>query len=221
MCAIANRPAMAEPAARLETRTGFERAVAFSDGVFAIAITLLVLSINIPMLHRGEKLDHALSNLSDNIVSYFIGFAVIGLFWVGHHYFFNSIRGFDGRLLWLNLLYLSFIGLLPFTTALLGDYGNDPTALVAYAINVALAGLADTLMVVVALRARLLEPDVQARGRELIARNLLPPVVFLASIPLAYVDTDLAKYSWLLLAIVPRLLARVGVWRTRDHLLAP
>jgi uncharacterized membrane protein len=205
----------------MESRTGFERTVAFSDGVFAIAITLLVLSIDIPKLGHGEKLDHALSNLSDNIVSYFIGFAVIGLFWVGHHYFFNSLRGFDGRLLWLNLLYLSFIALLPFTTALLGDYGNDPTALVAYAINVALAGLADTLMVVVALRARLLEPDVQAHGRELIARNLLPPVVFFASIPLAYVDADLAKYSWLLLAIVPRLLARAGVWHTRDHLLAP
>lgn len=205
----------------MESRTGFERTVAFSDGVFAIAITLLVLSIDIPKLGHGEKLDHALSNVSDNIVSYFIGFAVIGLFWVGHHYFFNSLRGFDGRLLWLNLLYLSFIALLPFTTALLGDYGNDPTALVAYAINVALAGLADTLMVVVALRARLLEPDVQARGRELIARNLLPPVVFFASIPLAYVDTGLAKYSWLLLAIVPRLLGRAGVWHTRDHLLAP
>jgi uncharacterized membrane protein len=206
---------MAEPAARLETRTGFERAVAFSDGVFAIAITLLVLSINIPMLHRGEKLDHALSNLSDNIVSYFIGFAVIGLFWVGHHYFFGSLRGFDGRLLWLNLLYLSFIGLLPFTTALLGDYGNDPTALTAYAINVGLAGLADALMMTVAVRANLLEPAKQASGREMIARNLIPPAVFFASIPLAYADTDLAKYSWLLIAVIPRVLIRVGVLTAR------
>src|SRR5947207_15854293 len=150
---------MAEESAPVETRTGFERTVAFTDGVFAIAITLLVLSIDVPKLGHGERLDHALSNLSDNIVSYFIGFAVIGLFWVGHHYFFDSLRGFDGRLLWLNLLYLSFIGLLPFSTALLGDFGNDPTALTAYAINVGLAGLADALMLTVALRAHLLEPD--------------------------------------------------------------
>jgi uncharacterized membrane protein len=206
---------MAEATARMDRQTGFERTVSFSDGVFAIAITLLVLSLHVPKLGHGEKLDHALSNLSDNFASYFIGFAVIGLFWVGHHYFFNSLRGFDGRLLWLNLLYLSFIGLLPFSTALLGDFGNDPSALTAYAINVALAGLADALMVVVALRADLLEPQMQARGGELIARNLLPPAVFLASIPLAYVDTDLAKYSWLLLAIVPRIMARSGVWTLR------
>jgi len=206
---------MADASARIESQTGFERTVAFSDGVFAIAITLLVLSLDVPKLGHGEKLDHALSNLADNFTSYFIGFAVIGLFWVGHHYFFDSLRGFDGRLLWLNLLYLSFIGLMPFTTALLGDYGNDPSALTAYAINVALAGLADTLMVAVALRAHLLEPQMQARGRELIARNLLPPTVFLVSIPLAYIDTTLAKYSWLLLAVVPRIMVRTGVWNLR------
>ncbi len=208
---------MAVASAGGESRKGFERTVAFSDGVFAIAITLLVLSLDIPKLGHGEKLDHALSSLSDNFVSYFIGFAVIGLFWVGHHYFFDSLRGFDGRLLWLNLLYLSFIGLLPFSTALLGDYGNDPTALTAYAINVALAGLADTLMMVVAVRANLLAPDQQAQGGEMIIRNLVPAAVFLASIPLAYVDTDLAKSSWLLIAIVPRLLTSAGVWSARWH----
>src|SRR6195256_5274389 len=181
---------MADASARMESQTGFERTVAFSDGVFAIAITLLVLSLVIPKIGHGEELDRALSNLSDNFVSYFIGFAVIGLFWVGHHYFFNSLRGFDGRMLWLNLLYLSFIGLLPFTTALLGNYGNDPSALTAYAVNVGLAGLADALMLAVAVRAKLLEPDMEARGGEMIVRNLVPSAVFFASIPLAYVDTD-------------------------------
>jgi uncharacterized membrane protein len=206
---------MAEESAGIESRTGFERTVAFSDGVFAISITLLVLSIQVPALHGNQRLDHALSNLSDNFVSYFIGFAVIGLFWVGHHYFFASLRGFDGRLVWLNLLYLSFIGLLPFTTALLGNFGNDPTALTAYAINVGLAGLADALMMVVALRANLLVPDKQARGRELVVRDLVPAAVFFASIPVAYLDTALAKYSWLLIAIVPRLMTRAGVWGPR------
>jgi uncharacterized membrane protein len=206
---------MAEESVRTQGRTSFDRTVAFSDGVFAIAITLLVLSLDIPTLGHGESLDHALSKLSDNFTSYFIGFAVIGLFWVGHHYFFDSLRGFDGRMLWLNLLYLSFIGLLPFSTALLGDFGNDPTALTAYAINVALAGLADALMVVVALRANLIEPAMLAPRGELITRTLIPPAVFLASIPLAYADADLAKYSWLLLAIVPRVLARAGVWSSR------
>ncbi len=212
---------MADAPARMETRASFDRTVAFSDGVFAIAITLLVLSLDVPTLRHGESLDHALSKLSDNFTSYFIGFAVIGLFWVGHHYFFNSLRGFDGRMLWLNLLYLSFIGLLPFTTALLGDFGNDPTALTAYAVNVALAGLADALMVVVALRANLIEPGMQAPRGELITRTLIPPAVFLASIPLAYLDPDLAKYSWLLLAIVPRFLARAGVWTGRWRGLGP
>src|SRR5207253_1689775 len=81
--------------------------------------------------------------------------------------------------------------------ALLGDFGNDPTALTAYAINVGLAGLADALMLTVALCAHLLEPDTQARGAQLLARDLIAPAVFFASIPLAYADTNLAKYSWL------------------------
>ncbi|HEV7459090.1 MAG TPA: TMEM175 family protein [Solirubrobacteraceae bacterium] len=206
---------MAEESPPIEGRAGFHRTVAFSDGVFAIAITLLVLSIKVPSPGSDDNLDRALSSLNDNFTSYFIGFAVIGLFWVGHHYFFDSLRGFDGRMLWLNLLYLSFIGLLPFSTALLGDFGDDPIALTAYAVNVALAGLADALMVAVALRANLLEPDMQARGGELIGRNLLPPAVFLVSIPIAYLDTDLAKYSWLLIAIVPRVLSRSGMWGPR------
>src|SRR3954462_24783 len=182
-----SRRAMSAASARSESRTGYDRTVAFSDGVFAIAITLLVLSLDVPTLHHGEQLDHALSGLSGNFVSYFIGFAVIGLFWAGHHAFFSILRGFDGRLMWLNLLYLSFIGLMPFTTALLGDYSNDPTAVTAYAINVGLAGLADALMLVVAVRAKLLAPDMEARGGEMIVRNLVPSAVFFASIPLAYV----------------------------------
>ena len=102
-----------------------------------------------------------------------------------------------------------------FSTALLGNFGNDPTALTAYAVNVGLAGLADALMMVVALRANLLEPANQARGQELVVRNLVPSAVFFASIPLAYVDTSIAKYSWLLIAIVPRVMTRAGVWSPR------
>ena len=79
----------------------------------------------------------------------------------------------------------------------------------AYAVN------ADALMMAVAVRANLLEPAKQAVGGEMVARNLIPSAVFFASIPLAYVDTSLAKYSWLLIAIIPRVLVRAGVLTAR------
>ena len=214
------RTGMAEESARIDTRTGFARTVAFSDGVFAIAITLLVLSIDVPTLHGSTTPSRSPRRCGRSAPRYWRrGARLTGLarprgaprFAMAALVSLVLMLG----LLWLNLLYLSFIGLLPFSTALLGDFGNDPTALTAYAINVGLAGLADALMLTVALRAHLLEPDKQARGAQLLARDLTAPAVFFASIPLAYADTSLAKYSWLLIAIVPRVLTRVGVFRPR------
>jgi uncharacterized membrane protein len=81
-----------------------ERTVAFSDGVFAIAITLLVLTIQVPDLHTesSRQLDHL---LDEELIAYFIGFYVIGSFWYRHHRFFDSLRGFDPTLLVANMIF--------------------------------------------------------------------------------------------------------------------
>jgi uncharacterized membrane protein len=126
---------------------GYERIVPFSDGVFAIAITLLVLGIDVPSV-PGSRLGDAIRALGPSVLSYFIGFAVIGVFWLGHHRLFNAVRDFIVR---MNIVYLSLVSLMPFTTGLLGNYGSEPLAVAISAANVAGASLAGTAMSVVAL----------------------------------------------------------------------
>jgi uncharacterized membrane protein len=122
----------------------FSRIVAFSDGVFAIAITLLVLAINVPDELSGESLSDALWGQRQDILAYALSFAVIGRFWLVHHRFFSEVTAFDGRLLVLNMFYLAWIVLIPFSSEVLGDHGGEAAAIVLYAANlsgVVLTGL--------------------------------------------------------------------------------
>ena len=97
----------------------FSRIVAFSDGVFAIAITLLVLNLDIPDPFHDESSPRC-SDQRQNLFAYAISFAVIGRFWIVHHRFFGEVTGFDGRLLWLDIFYLAWVVLIPFSSAVLG-----------------------------------------------------------------------------------------------------
>ena len=105
--------------------TEFNRVVAFSDGVFAIAITLLVLTLEIP--GGVDDLGQELRDRAEEFFAYGLSFAVLGKFWITHHSFFGSLARFDARLMVLNLLYLAFIALVPFTSDLLGDYRTRPS----------------------------------------------------------------------------------------------
>lgn len=187
-----------------EGSAGYQRTVAFSDGVFAIAITLLVLGLGVPDLPEAksaEELPGALRELGPQVMSYFIGFAVIGAFWIGHHRFFDVLRRFDSTLLLLNLAFLSFISLMPFTTGVFGRYGDVESAVVLYAVNVIAASALDTAMLWVALRRGLLEPSHGGAPRALLLANFFPGLVFLCSIPVALVDPGAAPYTWLALLL--------------------
>jgi uncharacterized membrane protein len=189
-----------------EQEFDYARTVALSDGVFAIALTLLVLTISIPMLRTGHAgaLGDRLLDRGDEFLSYAISFAVIGLLWIRHHRFFAGVRRVDRTLTVLNLLYLGFVAFLPYPTQILGRYGDEPAAVVLYAATVAIISLLAGAVRVHAVRADLLSPT--ARGR-LIQREhwAITPAVFLLSIPLAFVSTTAALCSWLLLAVATRL----------------
>jgi uncharacterized membrane protein len=103
----------------------FGRIVAFSDGVFSIAITLLVLNLGIAKGLTGSEVADALFDQWDNLLAFAISFAVIGRFWVVHHRFFAEVDAFDGRLIGLNMLYLAWIVLIPFSSEVLGEYGDE------------------------------------------------------------------------------------------------
>jgi uncharacterized membrane protein len=194
------------PAATAAERRELDRVGAFSDGVFAIAITLLVLNIEVPDV-PGHDLGSAISGLSDDFVAYGIGFAVMGLFWYEHHKLFSPLGRANGRLVLVNTALLALIALMPFTTAVLGRY-DEPLAVALYAGNVGLtlilAGLTTLVAIGDGLYAEELAPDsVRRRRREVIVGATSRALVFLVSIPIAYeISESLAKWFWLLLLVL-------------------
>jgi uncharacterized membrane protein len=187
---------------REENAVEFSRIVAFSDGVFAIAITLLVLNLSVPEHLHGDDLDKVLWEQRQDLLAYVISFAVIGRFWIVHHRFFSSVVSFDGRLLGLNLFYLGWIALFPFSAQVLGDHGGDTGAIVLYSLNLAGITLVGLLMAVDARRAGLARMD-EEEARDGQRRALIVAGVFLASIPVAFLDPHVAPLLWLALFADP------------------
>jgi TMEM175 potassium channel family protein len=127
------------------------RVEAFSDGVFAIVITLLVIELRPPDVGKNESLADALWNLWPNYLAYFVSFAVIGVMWLNHHRIFELVQVVDGVLLALNLNLLLWMALIPFPTAVVADYlraggTNARTAVAFYSLVVLLAAIAYTML---------------------------------------------------------------------------
>ena len=178
------------------------RIAAFSDGVYAIAITLLALQLEIP---TGDDVDvwAEVSGLAPSLLAFAISFAVIGAYWVAHHRLYAVIERYDRRLIWLNLLSLFFIVLQPFTTSLVGEHGDSSAAVAIYALSIALAGFAMTGMAVYALVGRrLCSPYVSEETIKFhIWRGLVIALVFLVSLVLLPLGTTVVTLSWL--ALIP------------------
>src|SRR5918997_3460373 len=131
-----------------ERRSGgsreLDRIVNFSDGVFAIVITFLVLDIRVPEIPAdlvSQELPSRITALGPKFFSYVISFLVIAIYWQAHHRVFRPIRSYDSTLLWLNFLFLMAISFLPFPTSLLGEHGEQQLPVVIYAVNVSVASL--------------------------------------------------------------------------------
>jgi uncharacterized membrane protein len=118
--------------------------LALSDGVFAIALTLLVLNIEVPEISEylvAEELPGALLDLWPKFLSYLLSFMVIIFYWITHHSIFGLIKDHDRVLIWLNSLFLLCVAFLPFPTALLGEYGDQQLVVVIYAGSLAITRL--------------------------------------------------------------------------------
>lgn len=186
---------------RYERGTGeFDRVVFFSDAVFAIAMTLLVVGIGVPKV-PANQLGDALRDLSPEILSFFVSFVVIAFYWRGHHAFFARLGAVDDVLLLLNLAFLAVVAFVPFPTALVGTYEEEPVAFVLYAVTLCALSLLGMLMHGWAHHRELLRrPSTPMGRRHLVVAGLIPIAVFLLSIPLALaVSTSVALYSWLVM----------------------
>jgi len=129
-----------------------ERLILFSDAVFAIAITLLVIEIKIPEIHEKPVTDnavlHKLAELIPKFVGFLVSFLLIGQYWIVHHRMFSFVINFTDRLIWLNILFLFAIALMPFSTGFYSEFvlKGVVTPVIFYTANIALLGLANFLM---------------------------------------------------------------------------
>src|SRR5215208_3332724 len=199
---------------RVGRGVGTERITAFSDGVYAIAITLLVLDLRLPehpTLATADELTAALFGLAPKLFAYALSFLVIGFLWITHHRLFAFIRRYDSTLLWLNLLVLLFVALLPFPTVVIGSYGSRAPAVVLYASTFVLISMSQVLLWVYASRwGHLIDPDLDPRlVNYMTLRGLTALLIWLLSIPLAFVDTVLAMLSWTLLGVAAHIVGRI------------
>ncbi len=146
-------------------RHQLDRLIFFSDAVFAIAMTLLVVDVRLPPLrHVSEAaLAQALVDLVPQYIGFFISFLVVGRFWIGHHRAFGWLQRSDDRFVWLNLLFLLTIAFMPFPTTLISGYASTRIGVGVYAGWLIVAGLANVAVERHAAKAGLARPGGEAQ----------------------------------------------------------
>jgi uncharacterized membrane protein len=180
------------------------RLEAFSDGVFAIAITLLVLDLHVPDVGDGS-LAHALYRQWPADVSYAVSFITIGIIWVNHHNVFRHLERCDRRLLFLNVLMLLTVALIPYPTALISHYARTPNATAAavfYGAVMVVMALCFNAIWHYSIRAGLLGPGADPREVSGITRSFVPgPFLYLAGTLIAFVSADASLLVYAGLAV--------------------
>jgi uncharacterized membrane protein len=182
-----------------------ERVISFSDAVFAFAITLMALSIDIPdlptHLTQSELLDK-LYDLYPQFESYVISFAVIAIFWVSYHQVFNHIKGSHITMVYLNLLFLLLITLLSLSTSLVINYGTYQIPYIIYCFIVIMtSSLLATIWWHATRNKRLVDKNLHPFFIKGVLVNLMSiPIVFTISIIISFVNLDIAQYFWLIIA---------------------
>ena len=196
-----------EPGFELSTN----RVETLGDGVFAIAMTLMVLELRVPSLHghpTPAELTQGLIALWPKFLCYAISFITLGVYWVAHHLHFVTVRRADRPLLWINVLFFLFIGLVPFSTALVGEYVRQQVPIIVYGGNMTLIGLTLYLHWAYATSEnRLVSPETSphlvTKVKQVI---LMGPLVYLIAIGCSFFSTTLSLALYLLvnlLYIVP------------------
>ena len=176
------------------------RLESFSDGVFAIVITLLILNVHLD--HQRELTLNVLGGLTPDIVAFVLSFIIVGVYWVSHHNMLHMIKMVDRRLLWLNLLLLLAIVFIPFPAGLLGQQLWNPIAVATYGINLMVVNALGTAMWLYAgSHSQLMVSGVSPAMVRFVARlHSTPILVYAVGILLAYWYIPV---SMLLFAAVP------------------
>jgi uncharacterized membrane protein len=186
-----------------------EHVISFSDAVFAFAITLMALSVDIPDLPtdltQSELLDR-LYELYPQFESYIISFAVIAIFWVSYHQVFNHIKGSHITMVYLNLLFLLLITLLSLSTSLIINYDTYQIPHIIYCSLVIMTSLLLATIWWYSTKHKYLDENLHPFFIKGVMANLMSiPIVFTISILISFVNLGIAQYFWLV--IVPLTMA--------------
>jgi len=170
-----------------------ERIAALSDGVFAVAMTLIVLEIHVPghaEIHSEHALAHALTELLPEFVTYLMSFLTLGIFWVGQQTQLNQFERSDRNLAWIHIVFLAVISVLPFSTSLLAGFITYRVALIVYWLNILALGLLLILSWRCARRAGLVKKDAPATiDRAVMERIVLAQILYAIGAALCLIDT--------------------------------
>ena len=173
------------------------RLEAFSDGVLAIIITIMVLELRPP---DGTTLE-SLRPLVPVFISYVLSFAVVGIYWNNHHHLFQAVRVVNGRVLWANLLLLFSLSLLPFGTAWMGEHSFAAVPVAVYGVILLGAAMAYFVLVQALLRA---QPDdaplATAIGRD--TKGKVSPALYAVAIPIALIAPLVAFAVYVFVALI-------------------
>lgn len=157
------------------------RLEAFSDGVIAIIVTIMVLELKIP--HESSWL--ALAPLIPKLLGYLLSFVIVAIMWVNHHHVMHPVESVDNRLLWANNVMLFWMSLIPFATGYMSEHYLSPVPVAVYGIDMTLCGLSFTCF---RLAAGKRYPRSKT-SQPLTFKDISSSILYLASIPLAFVST--------------------------------
>lgn len=193
-------------------RQQLDRLVFFSDAIFAIAITLLVIEIKVPHFPNGatdEQLGNALAENISSYIGFIVSFFVIGRFWLGHHRSFGYLARADERLVWRNLLFLLTIAFMPYPTAVISNFASSRVGVGFYAVWLGVSGVMNLLVMRTLIASPDLDPAVDASERRVWLRRAWSPIVvavlafaaamvspLLAMIPLLASPVIVRLFSW-------------------------
>ena len=180
-----------------------EHVISFSDAVFAFALTLIALTIDIPGLSSNltePQLVEKLFDMSSQVESYILSFFIIAMFWVSYHQVFNHIKDYYLSIVYLNLFFLLLITLLSISTSLVITFDSYR---IAYLIYYGVVIAASTLLVVIwwyAIRINAVGESLHPLFKKgLFIQLLVLPLVFLSSIVVSFINLDVAQYFWLII----------------------
>ena len=171
------------------------RLEAFSDGVIAIIVTIMVLELRPP----SQPTLQALLQISPLLLSYALSFLVVAIMWVNHHHMIHSVHNFTAALLWSNLNLLFWMSFVPFVTGYLGKNHREPLAVALYGLNLGLCACAFTLLRIEMIRQHRHDANLSEHHSRMQKKNTFSAFLYFSTIPLAYVSIYASYFIFVLL----------------------